>query len=179
MERWREPWESEEEKEIFVSNVMQQTEGEERVLCGNQLASRVIELILPYASPSVSARIAAALIEDLRLACMDPFMSHVLEKLLILSTFTKDEEDGKVKEGETPSKQTWMIKVCMFVSNNLEDFCQDTYASHILRTVVQCAVGQRYTEHHKNKGGPESKQTEGYDLMVVSKLKDDENEQMD
>ena len=62
-----------EEKEIFVSNVMQQvrpivivildlmfdfsqTEGEERVLCGNQLASRVIELILPYASPSVSAR---------------------------------------------------------------------------------------------------------------------------
>ena len=69
MERWREPWESEEEKEIFVSNVMQQvraivivildfsqTEGEERVLCGNQLASRVIELILPHASPSVSAR---------------------------------------------------------------------------------------------------------------------------
>jgi len=180
MERWREPWESEEEKEIFVSNVMQQTEGEERVLCGNQLASRVIELILPYASPSVSARIAAALIEDLRLACMDPFMSHVLEKLLILSTFTKEGEQGNVKEEETPLKQTWMIKVCKFVSNNLEDFCQDTYASHILRTVVQCAVGQRYTEQHqKNKGGPESKQTEGYDLMVVSKLKDDENEQMD
>ena len=77
MERWREPWESEEEKGIFVSNVMQQvtfvnpnevsvitcahlqTEGEERVLCGNQLASRVIELILPYASPPVSARYCA------------------------------------------------------------------------------------------------------------------------
>merc|ERR1719445_1912402 len=173
MERWREPWESEEEKEIFVSNVMQQTEGEERVLCGNQLASRVIELILPYASPSVSARIAAALIEDLRLACMDPFMSHVLEKLLILSTFTKEGEQGEVKEGEAPSKQTWMIKVCKFVSNNLEDFCQDTYASHILRTVVQCAVGQRYTDQQqKNKGGggTESKQTEGYDLMVVSRV---------
>ena len=111
---------------------------------------------------------------------MDPFMSHVLEKLLILSTFTKEGEQGKVKAGETPSKQTWMIKVCKFVSNNLEDFCQDTYASHILRTVVQCAVGQRYTEQHqKNKGGPESKQTEGYDLMVVSKLKDDVDEQMD
>ena len=111
---------------------------------------------------------------------MDPFMSHVLEKLLILSTFTKEGEQGEVIEGETPSKQTWMIKVCKFVSNNLEDFCQDTYASHILRTVVQCAVGQRYTEQHqKNKGGPESKQTEGYDLLVVSKLKDDDNEQMD
>merc|ERR1719270_2071681 len=69
MERWREPWESEEEKEIFVSNVMQQTEGEERVLCGNQLASRVIELILPYASPSVSASIASAIPKAPRLAC--------------------------------------------------------------------------------------------------------------
>ena len=26
MERWREPWESDEEKEIFVSNVMQQVD---------------------------------------------------------------------------------------------------------------------------------------------------------
>merc|ERR1719278_2241227 len=180
MERWREPWESEEEKEIFVSNVMQQTKGEERVLCGNQLASRVIELILPYASPSVSARIAAALIEDLRLACMDPFMSHVLEKLLILSTFTKEEEEGKVKEGETPSKQTWMVKVCKFVSNNLEDFCQDTYASHILRTVVQCAVSKRFTEQQqKSRGSTESKQTEGYDLMVVARVGEGDQEQMD
>merc|ERR1719192_499531 len=109
MERWREPWESEEEKEIFVSNVMQQTEGEERVLCSNQLASRVIELILPYASPPVSARIGAALMEDLRLACMDPFMSHVLEKLLILATFTKEGEQGKVKEGERTASHVWMV----------------------------------------------------------------------
>jgi len=181
MERWREPWESEEEKEIFVSNVMQQTEGEERVLCGNQLASRVIELILPYASPVVSARIGAALMEDLRLACMDPFMSHVLEKLLILSTFAKEGQQVEIKEEEAEARQAWMVKVCKFVSNNLEDFCQDTYASHILRTVVQCAVGQRFTEQQqqKSRGGTESKQTEGYDLMVVSRLREGDKEQMD
>jgi len=173
MERWREPWESEEEKEIFVSNVMQQTEGEERALCGNQLASRVIELILPYASPSVSARIGAALMEDLRLACMDPFMSHVLEKLLILSTFAKAGQHTEIKEEEASARRAWMVKVCKFVSNNLEDFCQDTYASHILRTVVQCAVGQRFTDQQQKTrgGGTESKQTEGYDLMVVLRLR--------
>merc|ERR1719430_567495 len=180
MERWREPWESEEEKEIFVSNVMQQTEGEERVLCGNQLASRVIELILPYASPSVSARIAAALIEDLRLACMDPFMSHVLEKLLVLSTFAKEGQQVEIKEEEASARQAWMVKVCKFVSNNLEDFCQDTYASHILRTVVQCAIGKRFTEQQqKSRGSTESKQTEGYDLMVVARVGEGDQEQMD
>merc|ERR1719234_1743560 len=69
----------------------------------------------------------------------------------------------------------------MVVSNNLGDFCQDTYASHILRTVVQCAVGQRFTEQQqqKNRGGTESKQTEGYDLMVVSRLREGDKEQMD
>lgn len=180
MERWREPWESEEEKEIFVSNVMQQTEGEERVLCGNQLASRVIELILPYASPPVSARIGAALMEDLRLACMDPFMSHVLEKLLILACFAKEGQQVEIKEEEATARQTWMVKVCKFVSNNLEDFCQDTYASHILRTVVQCAVGKRFTEQQqKSRGSTESKQTEGYDLMVVARVGEGDQEQMD
>merc|ERR1719430_248944 len=180
MERWREPWESEEEKEIFVSNVMQQTEGEERVLCGNQLASRVIELILPYALPPVTARIGAALMEDLRLACMDPFMSHVLEKLLILSTFAKEGQQVEIKEEEATARQTWMVKVCKFVSNNLEDFCQDTYASHILRTVVQCAVGKRFTEQQqKSRGSTESKQTEGYDLMVVARVGEGNQEQMD
>ena len=123
-------------------------------------------------------RIGAALMEDLRLACMDPFMSHVLEKLLILSTFAKDGQQVEIKEEEATARQTWMVKVCKFVSNNMEDFCQDTYASHILRTVVQCAVGKRFTEQQqKSRGGTESKQTEGYDLMVVARVGD--QEQMD
>ena len=118
--------------------------------------------------------------EDLRLACMDPFMSHVLEKLLILSAFAKEGLQGGIKEEEKTASQVWMVKVCKFVSNNLEDFCQDIYASHIIRTVVQCAVGQRFTDkQQKGRGGTESKQTEGYDLMMVSRLGEGDREQMD
>ena len=129
----------------------------------------------------LALRIGEALMEDLRLACMDPFMSHVLEKLLILSTFAKEgEQQVEIKEEEARARQAWMVKVCKFVSNNMEDFCQDTYASHILRTVVQCAVGQRFTEQNqKSRGGTESKQTEGYDLMVVSRVGGRNQEQMD
>ena len=41
------------------------------------------------------------------------------------------------------------MKVCKFVTNNLADFCQDTYASHILRTCTQCMVGNRFQEEKK------------------------------
>ena len=42
MERWRDGFENDEEKTMFVENVFEQTGSEERKLCGNQLASRVI-----------------------------------------------------------------------------------------------------------------------------------------
>ena len=90
------------------------------------------------------ARLGAALASDLRLACMDPFMSHVLEKLLIIATFTKEGEgevkeevEEKLEEEVAEELRGWVVKVCKFVINNMEDFCQDTYASHILRTAVQ------------------------------------------
>ena len=51
---------------------------------GNQLGSRVVELLLPSAEAETLAKFRAALASDLRLVCLDPFMSHVLEKLLIL-----------------------------------------------------------------------------------------------
>ena len=140
----------------------------------------IIEYYHPISNYIFLIRIGAALVEDLRLACMDPFMSHVLEKLLILSAFAKEGHQGGMKEEEKTASQVWMVKVCKFVSNNLEDFCQDIYASHIIRTVVQCAVGQRFTDkQQKGRGGTESKQTEGYDLMMVSRLGEGDREQMD
>ena len=53
LERWRQEFESEEERTIFVENVMREMEGKERQICGNQLGSRVIEMLLPSAEQSV------------------------------------------------------------------------------------------------------------------------------
>ena len=53
----------------------------------------------------------------------------------------------------------WVQKVCKFLCNNFDDFSSNTYASHLLRTAIQCVTGVRLEE--KNK----SKQTEGYSTM--------------
>ena len=148
---------------MFVANVMEQTVGEERVLCGNQLASRVLELLLPAAETKVLDRFCSALGSDLRLACMDSFMSHVLEKLLLLRAF-REEEEQELEEQELEEAGQWVVKICRFVTNNLEDFCLDTYASHLLRTATECLVGKRAEDEKKGNA-----QTEGYSKRVVAR----------
>ena len=104
----------------------------------------------------------------MRLVCMDPFMSHVLEKLLILLSFDKSEEaNNKTTPDQLLKDKEWVLKVCRFVTNNLEDFSLDMYASHLLRTCVQCLTGHRI----ENKGNPsDSQRTEGYNIRTVWKF---------
>jgi len=142
LERWREGFGDKEEKDIFVRNVFEQTIGEEKDLSRNQLASRVLELLMQSAPEDVQHRFREALSDDMRIICTDSFSSHVLEKLLLLAAFSPLPEDCD-KEDVIKSRKDWLLKVSKFTLNNLGDFYADTYASHIVRTVVQCMAGQR------------------------------------
>ncbi len=138
-------FDDEEAEGLFVSNVFAQTEGEEVRLCGNQLVSRVVERLLPKSSAQVKERFMTALAKDLRLTACDPFASHVLERLMVMSVF----EEVKEEEGEAGFKQfssTWAERTCRFASNNALEFCEDAYASHVLRTAFQCLSGARLPE---------------------------------
>ena len=74
LERWRGEWESEEEKRIFVGNVMQSTEDNERQLAGNQLGSRVIEMLLPSAEAETVEKFCSALSQvRIALSCLSSF----------------------------------------------------------------------------------------------------------
>jgi len=166
MERWRDGFDNDEEKTMFVENVFDQTDGEERKLCGNQLASRVIELLLPSADQKILSRFCSALATDLRLVCLDPFMSHVLEKLLILQSFHDKDKDVEMSDEDKLEGREWVLKVCRFVTNNLEDFCHDLYASHLLRTCTQCVAGHRSLPVGQGGQG-QGQRTAGYDTKVV------------
>ena len=163
LERWKQEFESEEERTIFVENVMREMEGKERQICGNQLGSRVIEMLLPSADQSVLSQYSDCLFQDLRLVCLDPFMSHVLEKLLILQSFVSEPSQA----GPEEASRDWVVRVSKFVTNNVEDFCNDSYASHLLRTCCECLVGQRLQERTNQS------RTEGYEARNVWRFKDD------
>ena len=90
-------------------------------------------------------------------------MSHVLEKLLILKSFCKS--DAQIT---SDNNSEWLLRVCRFVTNNAEDFCHDTYASHLLRTCTECLMGLRAPV----TGGNQSR-TQGYDERTVWRLAGD------
>jgi len=152
MQRWRDPFENEDEKTIFVRNVFQQIEDNERLFSGNQLASRVIELLLPHADVSVLQKFIKEMSDDIRKLCTDQFCSHVLEKIMLLCAFKK--QDTQISYLET-----WIIKISKFMCNNFAEFSANPYASHLLRTCIQCITGIR------NDADAKSNKTEGYDAL--------------
>jgi hypothetical protein len=61
------------------------------MLCANQLVSRILEQLLDYANEDVIKRYMDVLAQDLRIVCTDPFASHIVEKLLSVTTFSDAE----------------------------------------------------------------------------------------
>ena len=51
-----------------------------------------------------------------------------------------------------------------FLANNFEEFAVNVYASHLLRTCIECCTGIRL------KSKDRSKQTAGYDELDTYKL---------
>lgn len=137
-----------ESKDVFVTNVFETTINEEVSLCSNQLVSRVLERLLPLAREEVRVRFMQCLADDLRIVAVDPFSSHVLETLLLLATFEKSKFETAEKKTEQISyRRNWVIRVSKFMINNFDEFSNNIYASHLLRTCFQCLGGTRLEDN--------------------------------
>ncbi|KRT82157.1 hypothetical protein AMK59_3740, partial [Oryctes borbonicus] len=133
MEAYREGFENDEDKKIFVENVFQQTENEEVSCSCNQVGCRVIEMLLPFANDSIIERYMNAFGEQLRPLCSDRFASHIIEALLKESC--KRSLDKNANDDVREKFKGFTIKISKFLLNNLEDFAWDTYGNHIIRSV--------------------------------------------
>ena len=145
LEQLNRGFESDEEmKDVFVINVFETTLNEEVSLCSNQLVSRVLERLIPLASEKIQFRFMQVLADDLRIVAVDPFASHVLETLLLLATFVKSKASSADElQSEVTYRRNWVVRVSKFMINNFEEFSQNIYASHLLRTCFQCLAGIR------------------------------------
>lgn len=143
-----------EEKLIFVNNVYEQTVGHELEYAQNQVGSRILDSLLKYASLETIQRLVDAFQSSLRLLSSDRFASHVLQKIIVVcadrgnrNTLSKScpEPDAdasiEVKELEVDSYNNIVLRLSKYFINNREEFVFDTYANHVLRTVIECLGG--------------------------------------
>ena len=78
---------------------------------------------------------------DLRLYVTNPFASHILETLLTLASFKQKSEQESPSQEFSEFRREWVLKVSKYCINNLAEFAQDSYASHVLRSIFQCLAG--------------------------------------
>ncbi|KAI4467168.1 nucleolar protein 9 [Holotrichia oblita] len=135
LEVYREGFENDDDKKIFVNNVFQQTENEEVKCSCNQVGCRVVEMLLPFANDSVVERYMNAFSEELRPLCADRFASHVLEALL--GECCKRSLDKDTKDDVREKFKGYTLKISKFLLNNLEDYVWDVYGNHIIRSVFR------------------------------------------
>lgn len=155
-----------EEKMMYVHNVYQETVGHEVEYAQNQVGSRVMDSLLKYVDLETIQRIVKAFESSLRKLASDRFASHVLQKIVMVcadrgnrvsNTSTTDKvtvnktstESGdnvadavvEVKYSEIMIYNNIVLKLSRYYINNMEEFVFDTYANHILRTVIECLAG--------------------------------------
>lgn len=143
-----------EEKLMFVNNVYEQTIDHELEYARNQVGSRILDSLLQYANLETIQRLVDAFMSSLRPLSSDKFASHVLEKIVIVcadrgnrsaspSSSSEQSTDAviAVKESEVKSYNDIVLKLSRYFINNIEEFVFDTYANHLLRTVIECLSG--------------------------------------
>ena len=150
--------------EIFVANVFEQTYDKEMDLMCNQVISKILEKLLPMAKPETFHHFAEIALKEMRIVCTDPYASHVLEKIMLIALSRVPVDGTEQSEGSHAQFcKKWLLSTCQFAFNNIEDFIADIYASHIVRTSIQCVSGvqvgvllmksRRSRNHLKGKEG--------------------------
>uniref|UniRef100_A0A2P2I313 Nucleolar protein 9-like n=1 Tax=Hirondellea gigas TaxID=1518452 RepID=A0A2P2I313_9CRUS len=124
----------------------------QRFIC-NQIISKMLDRFLPQASVSSLQHIMSILSKDLWAMCTDQFASHVLQTVLVITIRLIQADVKKLKyvddkmcnvavtDEEKQNLKEFITKVSKYCNNNLNDFICETYASHIIRTLLEVLSG--------------------------------------
>ena len=121
--------------DFFVNNVFTQLVTEAVKVSQNQTISRIIEELLYLAKPHNILALLEVFVQDLETVCTDRFASYVMQTSVLLSSqyFTDKETGEKLLDiFETVYK---------FFNSQLPIYMQDTYASHIVRVIIEILGG--------------------------------------
>lgn len=171
---------SSEEKTMLVQNVYQEIAGREVECACNQVGSLVIDCLLKYANLEAIQKLTQTFEPSLRRLSSDKFASHILQKIIMIcadrgnrvpvsnaKNATYDKPSNRkskdvdavieVKPSEVQSYNNIVLKLSRYVLNNSEEFVFDTYANHVLRTVIECLAGliEDFNENNKKSTMPD------------------------
>ncbi|KAJ6653094.1 hypothetical protein lerEdw1_010180 [Lerista edwardsae] len=137
-ETFKAGFDSDEEKGLFVSNVLEEAEAVALPLALDSAGSLLLQALLPSASSGSLCRLLQALVPSLRLAACHHCAAHILEAALLRAPLLI--RDGAEDAGML---EELVLELGRAVQEELLVFVLDAHASFVVRTLLQTLGGAR------------------------------------
>ncbi|XP_077078267.1 nucleolar protein 9 [Siphateles boraxobius] len=145
-DRLKEGFIDEEDKGVFVENVLSEVKGKAVAVAMDMTGSLVLEALLALASPAQVAEVLVELggetgSEFTAVAC-DQCGGHVMESAVRQAhRWTEETDVTEAGEEHCGTLEAQVQRVSGVVRENMLAFAQDPYGSHVLRTLMQVLSG--------------------------------------
>ncbi|KAJ9532532.1 hypothetical protein QJQ45_010607 [Haematococcus lacustris] len=129
-----------EERQLLVSNVLQEVAGSEALVTADPVCSRLMESLLSCAQPGQLVAVLAAVVASggIQQVAVSPFGSHVADNLLLR---LHSQQDAMGEEDVASLKQL-LSQLTSELCSSLWDFINDRYATHVARRLLCVLCGR-------------------------------------
>ncbi|XP_069567497.1 nucleolar protein 9 isoform X2 [Brachyistius frenatus] len=139
-EKLSEGFEDNEEKEMFVENILTEVKGKAALVATDQTGSITLQRLLPLSSPDqvgkVLAELGGELASEFMAVSCDRCGGHVVESAVRqMSRWTEEEEEScSVLEAQ-------VLSLSQIVRDNSVEFIRNVHGSHVVRTLLHVLGG--------------------------------------
>ncbi|KAG7319894.1 hypothetical protein KOW79_017037 [Hemibagrus wyckioides] len=153
-ERLNEGFTDDEERELFVENVLSEVKGQAGLVSTDMTGSLALQKLLSLASlkqvSEVLAELGGETGSEFKTVSCDRCGGHVIESAIKqMVKWTEDSNSEEKSSSENEHEETehhgtledQVLTLCRVVRENLVDFTKDPHGSHVLRTLIHVLAG--------------------------------------
>ncbi|KAK2868312.1 hypothetical protein Q7C36_000183 [Tachysurus vachellii] len=167
-ERLSEGFTDDEERDLFVENVLSEVKGQAGLVATDMTGSLALQKLLSLASlkqvTEVLVELGGETGSGFKSVSCDRCGGHVIESAIKqMAKWTEDDNsEEKSSSGNEPEEtenrgtlEDQALTLCRVVRENLVDFIKDPHGSHVLRTLIHvlagCSAGEQSDAHPAKK----------------------------
>ncbi|RVE61649.1 hypothetical protein OJAV_G00172700 [Oryzias javanicus] len=144
-ERLDEGFPDDEEKEMFVENVLAEVKGKAGLVATDRTGSITLQRLLPHCSPDqvgeVMAEVGGASGSEFQAVCCDRCGGHVVESALRQMSRCADSSQDEEEDGSPGVLEAQVLSLGQVVRENIAEFISHVHGSHVVRTLLHVLTG--------------------------------------
>ncbi|XP_072524435.1 nucleolar protein 9 [Salminus brasiliensis] len=175
-ERLNEEFPDDEERALFVENVLSEVKGKADLVATDRMGSVALQKLLSLAAPAqvgeVLAELGGETGSEFKAVSCERCGGHVVESALRQmvrwkeDTKSEEKSSSKTKEGEESDEgnrgmlETQVLSLCRVVRESILEFIKDSHGTHVVRTLIHVLAGCSIQDQSDTRPAKNQKKTE-------------------